>query len=367
MTSPIRGLVPDRGRVISASELPRPPPLPGAPFADDELEYRWLVRVWILVALFAMVTAAWSFRVGIPVRDPHGAIFRSRIALSLGLFTVLALVDASVRAGRRGWTVGRALGVLRKRWPRRRLTLAMSGLLAYHLVYFCYHNLKSWDVFNHVRDDMLLRWDRWLFLGHSPAVLLHDLLGQHVAAYVLMVVYESFPTLMSVSFVAALVFVNRIRDGYVFIASALWVWILGVGSYYLIPSLGPFNSAPPEFAGLPHTMIQDTQARYLAQRAYLLGHRHAGQAFAQVSAFASLHVAVVCLILLMAHYYRLRRTTIALSVFLVGTILATVYLGWHFAVDDLAGLAIALLAVALGRLMIYPRGRASPRCASSRT
>ena len=43
------------------------------------------------------------------------------------------------------------------------------------------------------------RWDRWLFLGHSPAVLLHDLLGQHVAAYVLMVVYESFSTLVIVA------------------------------------------------------------------------------------------------------------------------------------------------------------------------
>ncbi|MEO7351538.1 MAG: phosphatase PAP2 family protein [Marmoricola sp.] len=352
---------------MSASESPSRQPLPTGLFADDEREYGWLVRVWILVTLFAVVTAAWSFRVGIPVRDPHGAVFGSRIAISLGLFTGLALVDASVRAGHSGWAVGRVVGVLRKRWPARRLALAMSGLLAYHLVYLCYHNLKSWDVFNQVRDDMLLRWDRWLFLGHSPAVLLHDLLGQHVAAYVLMVVYESFPALMSVSFVAALVFVNRIRDGYVFIASALWVWILGVGSYYLIPSLGPFNSAPREFTGLPHTMIQDTQARYMSQRAHLLGHRHASDAFAQVSAFASLHVGVVALIVLMARYYHLRRTTIALTVFLIGTILATVYLGWHFAVDDLAGLAIALLAVTLGRLMIYPRGRPTPRAASNRT
>ena len=44
-----------------------------------------------------------------------------------------------------------------------------------------------------------------------------------------------------------------------------------------------------------------------------------------------------------------------LTVFLVGTIVATVYLGWHFAVDDVAGLAIAVVSVALGRLMIYPR------------
>jgi membrane-associated phospholipid phosphatase len=150
------------------------------------------------------------------------------------------------------------------------------------------------------------------------------------------------------------VFVDRIRDGYVFIASAIWVWILGVGSYYLIPSLGPFSSAPQDFAGLPHTMIQDTQATYMAQRAHLLAHPKAHDAFAQVSAFASLHVAITCFLLLMARYYRLRVATRVMTVYLAATMLATVYLGWHFAVDDLAGLVIAVVAVLLGRLMVHP-------------
>ena len=327
---------------------------------DDESDYRWLIRVWVLVAAFAMVTLAWSYHVGIPLRDPHGSIFVSRIAISVTLFAVFALIDAAVRTGRHEWTTGKTFTVLRQRWPRRRLAIALTGLLAYHLVYLCYHNLKSWDVFNTVRDDLLLRVDRWLFFGHSPAVLLHDVLGQHVATYVLLVIYESFSTLVSLSWVAAIVFANRLRDGYVFLASALWVWMLGVGTYYLIPSLGPFNSAPQEFAGLPHTMVTDTQARYMAQREYLLLHPSAHDAFAQVSAFASLHVGVTCVILLMVRYYGFRRATQAMTVYLIGTIIATVYLGWHFAVDDLAGLAIAYLAVRLGRLMIYPRGRPTP-------
>ncbi len=318
--------------------------------------YGWLVRVWVLVALFAAVTCLWSLHVGVPPRDPRGAVLRLRIAISLVLFLVLALVDAAARTPRPGWGLRRMFGVLRTRWPVRRLALAMSGLLAYHLVYFCYHNLKSWDAFNHVRDDLLMRWDRWLFLGHTPAVVLHDLLGQHVAAYVLMVVYESFSTLVTVSLVAAVVFVDRIRDGYVFVASAMWVWILGVGSYYLIPSLGPFHYAPQDFAGLPHTMIQDTQAKYMAQRAHLLADPRAHDAFAQVSAFASLHVAVTCFLLLMAHYYRLRVVTRVMVVYLLATMLATVYLGWHFAVDDLAGLVVAGVSVLLGRLMIHPAG-----------
>ena len=39
----------------------------------------------------------------------------------------------------------------------------------------------------------------------------------------------------------------------------------------------------------------------------------------------------------MASYNGLRRTTRVVTVFLCGTILATIYLGWHFAIDDVAG------------------------------
>jgi hypothetical protein len=339
---------------MKTPEAPSAPADPASPARDVGLGYGWLLRVWVLVALFAAVTGVWSMHVGIPPRDPGGTILRARIAISLALFVGLALVDAATRTPRDRWRPRRVIRVLHTRWTRLRLSLAMSALLAYHLVYFCYHNLKSWDAFNHVRDAMLLSWDRRLFLGHSPAVVLHDLLGQHVAAYILMVVYESFSTLVTVSVVAAVVFVDKIRDGYLFIASAIWVWILGVASYYLIPSIGPFDSAPRDFAGLPHTMIQDTQATYMTQRAHLLSAPHTHDAFAQVSAFASLHVAVTCFLLLMARHYRLRMASRVMTVYLVATMLATVYLGWHFAVDDLAGLVIAGVAVLLGRLMIYP-------------
>jgi membrane-associated phospholipid phosphatase len=166
---------------------------------------------------------------------------------------------------------------------------------------------------------MLLAWDRWLFLGHDPAVLLHHALGTHAAAVVL---------------------ADGVRDGAVLIASLVCVWILGVASYYAIPSLGPFHSAPGAFSSLPHTMMQDTQARYLAP----------------VSAFASLHVAVTATLVLMAAHYRLRRTTVVLSAYLAVVMVATVYLGWHFAVDVLAGLAIAVVGVWLGKRIARPRG-----------
>ncbi|MEP6665490.1 MAG: phosphatase PAP2 family protein, partial [Nocardioidaceae bacterium] len=220
--------------------------------------------------------------------------------------------------------------------------------------------LKSWNAFNELHDDPLLRLDKWLFFGHSPAVLLHDLLGQHVAEFVLPALYQSFTQMVPVSLVAALVLAHRIRDGYVFLMSAMWVWILGVGSYYLIPTLGPFASAPQDFSHLPHTEITSTQAKYMAERAHLLQHPAAGDAFASIAAFASLHIGFTFMVVLMLRYYGFRRATQAMSVYLAAVIIATIYLGWHYVVDDIAGLALAYFAVLFGRLMIYPPGRRSP-------
>ena len=59
----------------------------------------------------------------------------------------------------------------------------------------------------------------------------------------------------------------------------------------------------------------------------------------------------------MARYYGLRRLSWAAGVFLAGTLLATVYLGWHFAVDDVAGVLLAATAVLLGHWTVSPPWR----------
>ena len=322
----------------------------------------WLraARLWVVVLGFVGVAVARSIQVGVPFRDPGGAFLRSRVALTAVVFVGLVVLDGARRAGR-PLAAGRVWGAVRDRWTPTRLALAWGALLAYHVTYFSYHNLKSWDVFNAPRDQMLLAWDRWLFLGHSPAVLLHGALGQGAAAWVLMVWYETFPTLVVVAFPAAVVLAGRLRDAYVGIAAFVWVWILGTVSYYAVPSLGPFSSAPREFAGLPPMMIQDTQERYLAGRAALLAEPSAPDAFAQVSAFASLHVGVTAVILGLAWWHRCRGATALLTVFLLGTLVATVYLGWHFAVDDVAGLGIAALAWWLAPRTVGVRSRPPAR------
>lgn len=344
-------------KTTSPSPARRNPTVAGAPPVEGLRAYRWLIGVWTLVALFAVVTALRSSQVEVPLRDPGGRMFTNRLVSALLLLFVLAVVDAVVRTVRSGWTFRGVLTTLRVRWSLERLALAVSGLLAYHIVYICYRNMKSWVAFNQLRDDELLRLDTWLFFGHSPAVLLHDILGQHDAAYVLMVFYKAFTYLVPLSVVSSLVFFDRIRDGYVFLVASLWVWILGVAAYYVAPSLGPYASAPQDFAQLPHTAITVTQAEYLTQRAHLLQNPAAGDAFASLGAFASLHVGFTCLMLLMLRYYGLRWAARVMATYLVVVILATIYLGWHYVVDDVAGVGLAALAVLFARLMVYPGGR----------
>ncbi|HEY7044437.1 MAG TPA: phosphatase PAP2 family protein [Nocardioidaceae bacterium] len=325
-----------------------------------ERDLHWVGWLWLVVVGFAAVALWRSAVLDIPFRDPGGRWLTGKLLATVEAFAVLVVIDAIWRSPRGARRPRNVAHTLRQRWPWRRLLLVASGLLAYHAVYFCYRQLKSWDVFNANQDELLDRADRWLFGGHSPAVLLQDLLGRHDATYVLLVIYESFTWVVLVSFVASVVFVDRLRDGFVCLASLIWVWILGVASYYLIPSLGPFHVRPQDFADLPRTLVTEHQELYMDQRAYLLAHPEAADAYAQVSAFASLHVAVLSVIVLMAWYYGLRRVAVALAVYLLATMVATVYLGWHFVLDDIAGVLIAVAAVALGRLTIYPRGWQAP-------
>lgn len=338
------------------------------PVDGGRRNWSWLLGVWVVVIAFGALTVSRSVQVGVPLRDPDGRMFTGRLTSALVLLAALIVVDVLMRAWRRRDGSGRgpvgvlrdALRLLRDRWSPERLVLAVTGLLAYHLVYVCYRNLKSWVAFNQLRDEELLASDRWLFLGHSPAGLLHDLLGQHHAAYVLMVVYKSFTYLVPLFVVGSLVFVDRIRDAYVALTSAMWVWILGVGSYYLLPSLGPFDADRQDFVELPHTAITATQAEYLSERAYLLRFPGASDAFASLGAFASLHVAYTCMVMLMLWYYGLRRTACVMGCYLAATMLATVYFGWHYVVDDIAGVLIAVLAVCLARVMVGPRPSGGP-------
>ncbi|HEU5037794.1 MAG TPA: phosphatase PAP2 family protein [Nocardioides sp.] len=345
-------VLPLPARTTQASERRTPPAEPSRREA-----LRLTAVLWSIAAVFAIITVARSQQIGIPLRDPNGRMFSGRLQSAVTLGLVLVTVDAVART----WWHRRSVRgffpavwrTVRERWTLRRTALVASGLVAYHVVYVCYRNLKSWDAFNADRDQQLLDLDRTLFLGHSPAELLHGLLGTDASARPMAFFYEVFVYVVVAAVVGSVALLPRVKDAYVMLFAGMWVWILGVASYYAVPSLGPFASAPEEFADLRPTGVSASQAEYLVDRAHLLSTPSAPDAFASISAFASLHTAFTCTILLVALYLRMRLLSIVMAVYLAVVMVATIYFGMHFVVDDVAGIAIAVVAVALARLTVH--------------
>jgi hypothetical protein len=304
----------------------------------------------------ALAAAAVVFAVleDLPIRDPDdvGPAYLRMPAIVLGAIALDIVPRVVHRAFRRG--VGPAgllaLGreVARERWPARHWWFALSGVAAWYLCYAAFRNVKSMAPFVHreTYDDELAAVDSWLFAGHDPAALLHQLLGTGVSAHLLAVVYVAWIALVPATIAIALVW-TRNSSAAAWVVTAIAVdWFLGAVIYVLLPTLGPIYSEPGQFADLPHTFVTDLQSTMGADRAAVLADPWAADTLQTIAAFASLHVAIMVTICLVAELIAMPRwVRVSAWVFLALTCLSTVYLGWHFVVDVVGGVAMGAAAV----------------------
>jgi hypothetical protein len=294
---------------------------------------------------------------GVPLRDPDG-VASARLLVALSLVAGLVFIDVAIRAAGRSegrWPARRELvAVARERWNGRRIVPLCMALFAFFVTYFAYRNLKS--VVPLIRPDELF--DRQLtdldvgLFGEQPAALLHQLLGTGLAAQVLSAGYMLLFIFIPVTLAAALVFSTQLEAG-LFYATALSLnWVVGAASYYLLPSIGPFQVDPGLFAGLPHTGVAHLQQWLLDERAAFLSDPTAPGAAQSIGAFASLHVSIFVTGALTGHLLRLRRSVkVTLWTLTLITVLSTIYFGWHYILDDLAGAVIAVMALAFARAL----------------
>ena len=73
----------------------------------------------------------------------------------------------------------------------------------------------------------------------SPAIVLHDLLGDGISAEFLSSVYLWFLPLVPLALAVWLVWSRNLAFGYWFATSQCLAWTLGTVSYYALPTLGP--------------------------------------------------------------------------------------------------------------------------------
>ena len=314
-------------------------------------EFRAAGVVAILMAACALLVA-WNFH--LPVRDPDGASLPTWFRLPAIVITAIALDVAArwlILVHRGGIAAGAALrAVLLERWNRDQIMFTVSGLVTWYVAYVAFRNLKSYVPFvtDRLADPELARLDRLLWWGNDPAVALHDLLGTGWANWLMAGVYLVWIGLVPASLAIALVWTRRSTAGAWYVTAISIDWFLGAIIYFAVPSVGPVYSSPQWFASLPHTPNTAVNEMLLSDRVEVLAGPWDTQTVQTIAAFASLHVAVMVTICLVVEQMRLPVLIRGAAwTFLALTMVATIYLGWHFFVDVLAGIAVGTTAFVL--------------------
>ena len=327
-------------------------------------------RAYVLLIATAVVMGGWAVVTALVLdrrlNDPEGSFLGpSWLRLPLLLLGAL-LLDLLPRVVWEARLKPRAIpGVVRARlrshWNRERVTLVALGIVCFYVTYVSYRNLKSF--LPAVRPDpnaapgegLALSYDRELhlidralFFGHEPGVVLQDLLGTNVTAWVLSYIYLWFLPMVPLGVTAWLVWSRNMSFGYWFVTSQCIAWSLGTVSYYMLPTVGPGLEYPYLYRDLANTPTTTLMEALVDDRQAVL----AGVGEMQtVAGFASLHCGITLLLALMVQF-TIRSTAAKWACWInFGlTVVATLYFGWHYVADDLAGILLALVSFYLGGL-----------------
>ncbi len=341
-----------------------------------ELLQRNFGFAWAAGIVMAVAMVVFAAILELPVWDPDSIVpgyIRMPAIVALAILAdvvprVLWRSRRGVRAVHRTW-----LAVWRERWPTSHLLFAIGGVSAWYLCYATFRNLKSMAPFVNDRnwDAEMARLDRVLFFDHDPAqVTARPLRHRRRRARVQHRLHgvdragpgehRDRPGLDPPHERRLLV---RHRGRLRLDARRAVLHPVAVGRSDL-------QRAARSSSDLPDTLVTRLAADMWDTRLAVLDDRFAAGTLQTIAAFPSLHVGIMVTICLIVEYVGLARwIRLAAWAFLVVTILATVYLGWHFFIDTIAGAAVGSVTVWAAALAtgnhdgLRPRLRRTPvRC-----
>jgi hypothetical protein len=321
--------------------------------------YTFAVVLSVVVGVTAIVA---SQRLGVPLRDPDGFLGPAYIRLPVigVLFFAAGIIPQAIRRGGVRGMPREIRTIISEEWTWGRVGNIATGLVTFFICYVSYRNLKSYLPL--VREEVLydhelLQLDHFLMLGNNPAPLLHDWLGTGVFAQFLATSYLAYLPLIPLTLGLVLTWSRNVSLGAWYATALSLNWVLGTVSYYLLPTLGPAFFQPSMFSDLPDSGVSALQIS-LFKNGVNFKADPTGTDIYGIAGFASLHVSVVvtaCLFFERTGQRAMIR--IAGWAFLALTVLATVYFGWHYLADDVAGAIIGWAAVSIGAWATGNRGR----------
>jgi hypothetical protein len=314
--------------------------------------------IYICAALFAATTSALAFFFKIPA-DIASCIFFLEMALGcLVVGAAILTLYGFVGLARSGFPANptRILGSQLLHWFQEgeRPGNVFHAITAFSILEVSFTTLKeaiaqihpfSWD-------RVFMQWDRILGFGHLPWEYLQSFLGFAPITMAINVVYDSWFVVMF----GCLFWQIFSRMGGVlrlqFLLSFSFAWFFGGNLLALaFSSAGPcfygylYPGADPYAAQMAylHTVNQSwpiwsVDVQQTLWRSYAAGHGVLGG----ISAMPSMHVTIAVLLAIWG--WRTNRVAgLALTAFATVIAVGSVHLAWHYAVDGIAGAALAVI------------------------
>jgi len=229
-------------------------------------------------------------------------------------------------------------------WIIDSIRLIVFGALWTHA--YCWIKLTIPLLHPRLFDAELWNADRALFFGVSPNLLFVNLFSNPAAMRAIDWSYAN--VFVGSIFVAGAFFLSapdralRIR----FMNANTTMWLIGAWLYVALPSLGPAYRFPdiwlPLAAWLPQTQL--LQRRLMTNYQIVLQYAQRPRPVSillGIAAFPSLHVAFEMLVLLqIRRVWRIGKILFAVAFVLI--FVGSVVTGWHYLIDALAGVLLAV-------------------------
>jgi hypothetical protein len=235
---------------------------------------------------------------------------------------------------------------LQRVWDFLRIVLIVKIIL------LIFTTLKQWiPLINPlVYDDALFALDSYLHAGINPALYWKQAVPNRSLDRLIDQFYMSW-FYVKILGLAGFIAVARRPLLMRFCSAYCLLWMIGVLCALVLPTLGPVYVWPEWYAGLDapiaHFLQEDLWIHY---REVLRGQgQHSASLGFGIAAFPSLHVAIVALYTFFL-YPLSKPLGILMGLYTLGTQFASVYLGWHYAVDGYFGAILAFLLYRICRL-----------------
>lgn len=344
--------------------------------------------IYICAAFFAATTSALAFFFKIPA-DIASCIFF--IEMALGCLVVggaVMMLHGFIALARKGFPAdpARILGLQLLHWFQEgeRPGNVIHSVIAFSILEVSFTTLKEaiTQIHPFSWDRTFMQWDRILGFGHLPWEYLQSLLGFAPITMAINLVYDSWFVVM---FGCLFWQIFSKKGGALrlqFLLAFSFAWFFGGNLLALA-----FSSAGPCFYGhlYPGPDPYAAQIAYLHAvnqswpiwsvdvqqtlwRSYAAGRGTLGG----ISAMPSMHVTIAALMAIWG--WRVNRVTgSALTAFALVIFIGSIHLAWHYAVDGIAGIALAALFWAMAgavvrtseRYSVGRRGAAIPKVLDS--